>query len=63
MRTYAVRLSDGEFGPEFNSTAEAGRWARQNLMSDDDRSASFEITYLCEGEVVGTCLITCFVAR
>lgn len=55
MRTYAVRLGDGEHGPEFNSSAEAGMWARENLMSDADRSGSWEIVYLREGQVVGSC--------
>lgn len=60
MRTYAVRLDNGEFGPEFNSTAEAERWAREHLMSDADRGCSWEIAYLREGEVVGRHMYTCF---
>ena len=55
-----MRLDDSGFGPEFNSSAEAGRWARENLMSDDDRSCSWEIAYLREGTVVGVCMYTCF---
>jgi hypothetical protein len=56
VRTYAVRLTDEEFGPEFSSSAEAGTWARDNLMSDDDHSGSWEIVYLREGKVVGSCM-------
>jgi hypothetical protein len=55
MRTYAVRLADGRLGPEFNSSAEAGKWARETLMSDDP-SGSWEIVYLREGHVVGSCM-------
>ena len=50
-----MQLADGEFGPEFNSLAEAGKWAREHLMADADRSGSWVIVYLREGNVVGSC--------
>ena len=54
MRTYAVRLRAGSYGPEFSSTAEAGAWGRANLPLVDGR-LSFEIAYLRDGQEVGHC--------
>lgn len=54
MRTYAVRLSDGSYGPEFNSTAEAGVWGTDNLRPRYG-SIRFEIAYLRDGREVGHC--------
>jgi hypothetical protein len=54
VRTYAVRRDDGSYGPEFNSTAEAGAWGRANLPLVNGR-LTFEIAYLRDGKEVGHC--------
>ncbi len=59
MRTYAVKLEDGTYGPEFSSTEEASSWGFATLFPDDlDRSISLEIAYLRDGREVGNCLST-----
>lgn len=57
MRTYAVRLEPGRYGPEFNSIPEASRWGFENLGLDDT-TLSVIVAYMRDGKEIQNCTVT-----
>ncbi len=58
VRTYAVRLEPGRYGPEFNSIPEASRWGFENLAAESTASRCVVVAFMRDGSEIHNCVVT-----